>query len=336
MTPFVVVGAGAIGGSLAALMADAGLDVVVIDASSDHVAAINERGLRLTGSDLDITARLRAITPDQIDFPLNTVLLSVKSQDTDAALSAIVPHLSNTGYVVSLQNGLNEYEIADHIGPHRVVGALVNWAADYLAPGEIQYGGASNFVIGELDGRVSDRVTDLVAAMPDRAHATASGNVLGFLWSKQINITMLFATGVTPLTMSDCLETREYEPLFAALAAEGIALADEYGIDLEEFDDFHPRLYRDGEVRRALSITADHYRPMLKQHSGLYRDLAVRRRTSEADGTLGSAIRRGAARGHDMPAHRAVLSVITQIERGRRSISASNLSEIIASLEAPP
>lgn len=336
MTPYVVVGAGAIGGSLAALMADVGLDVVVVDASVDHVTAINERGLRLTGTELDITARVRAVTPDRIDFPLHTVLLSVKSQHTDAALGAITPHLTDSGFVVSLQNGLNEYEIAERIGPDRVVGALVNWAADYLAPGAIQYGGASNFVIGELRGPVTDRVRNLVAAMPQRAHASASPNVLGFLWSKQINITLLFTTGITPLTMSDCLETREFETLFAALAAEGIALADEYGITLEDLDDFRPQLYRSGEVRRALSVTADHYRPMLKQHSGLYRDLVVRKRTSEADGTLGSAIRRGAARGHAMPAHRAVMDMITQIESGRRDVSAGNLTEIIGSLAARP
>ena len=336
MTPYAVVGAGAIGGSLAALMANVGLDVIVIDASVDHVTAINERGLRLTGRDLDITARLRAFTPDQVDFPLHTVLLSVKSQDTDAALGAVVPHLTESGFVVSLQNGLNEYEIAERIGPHRVVGALVNWAADYLAPGVIQYGGASNFVIGEMDGPVSDRVRNLVAVMPRLAHASASANVLGFLWSKQINITLLFTTGITPLTMSDCLETREFEALFAALAAEGIAVADEYGITLEELDDFRPQLYRSGEVRRALSMTADHYRPMLKQHSGLYRDLVVRKRTSEADGTLGSAIRRGSARGHAMPAHRAVLNMITEIERGRRAVAAGNLSELVELLEARP
>jgi 2-dehydropantoate 2-reductase len=336
MTPYAVVGAGAIGGSLAALMANVGLDVVVIDASADHVAAINEGGLRLTGTDIDITARLRAVTPDRIDFPLHTVLLSVKSQDTGAALTAVIPHLADSGFVVSLQNGLNEYEIAERIGPHRVVGALVNWAADYLAPGAIQYGGASNFVIGELNGPVSDRVRNLVAAMPRLAHASASANVLGFLWSKQINITLLFTTGITPLTMSDCLQTPEFETLFATLAAEGIALADEYGVTLEELDDFRPQLYRSGAVAQALRVTADHYRPMLKQHSGLYRDLVIRKRTSEADGTLGSAIRRGAARGHAMPAHRAVLNMITQIERGHRDVAAGNLSEIIGSLEARP
>jgi len=333
---FVVYGAGAIGGSLAAHLVNGGLDVVIVDSLEEHVAAINRSGLRLVGDGININARVRAVTPEQIDFPLDTVLLSVKSHDTASALDVIQPRLSHSGCVVSLQNGLNAYDIAKRLGPGRTIGALVNWAADYMEPGVIQYGGLSNFVLGELDGTISDRVLALAASFRDRFNAEVSPNILGYLWSKQINIALLFTTGITPLTMSDCLDDRQFEPIFAAIAAEGIQLADDYGVALERLDDFVPEAYRAGRIREALTTTAEHYRPMLKQHSGLYRDLAVRMRQSEADGTIGSAIRLGEACGRRMDAHRIVFAKIVEIEHGSRAISTDNLIEVGRGLDGGP
>src|SRR5207237_649455 len=74
----------------------------------------------------------------------------------------IAPRLAPDGYVVSLQNGLNEPAIAARVGRARTVGALVNFGADYLSPGRIFLGGAGALSIGELDGRRSERVERLV------------------------------------------------------------------------------------------------------------------------------------------------------------------------------
>lgn len=334
---YVVYGAGAIGGSLAAHLVEYGRDVVLVDRDEEHVAAINERGLRLSGPGVDITARARALTPDQVDFPLDAVLLSVKSQHTADAMAVIAPRLSTDGYVVSLQNGLNEQVIAQYVGIDRVIGALVNWAADYESPGRIQYGGASNFVIGELSGGRTARVSALAADLYGVFDAEVSENVRGFLWSKQVSIAVLFATGITHLSISECLDTRDFQPAFAAIASEGIELADKHDVHLECLDDFDPALYRERQVRQALTLTADHYRSLLKQHTGLYRDLAVRRRVSEVEGTIGRAVDLGADHGLPMPAHRRLLDMVHEIERGSRALSVENLHELAAACgEASP
>ena len=326
---YVVYGAGAIGGSLAAHMIEHGLDVVLVDLDADHVEAINRDGLRLVGPGVDITARARAVTPEHMDFPLDGVFLSVKSQHTADAMATIAPRLAQDGFVLSLQNGLNEYEIARYVGEERVVGALVNWAADYISPGVIQYGGTSNFVIGELSGQTSSRVTDLSDDLRGVFDAEVADNILGFLWSKQVSLGVLFATGITPLTISDCLDTVAFEPAFVAIAAEGLALADLHGVKLENLGDFDPELYRLGRAREALTLMADHYRPMLKQHTGLYRDLAVRKRQSEIEGTIGMAIGLGAIAGFEMPAHRRLKEIVEEIEMGSRAISVENLGELV-------
>src|SRR5262252_9141065 len=112
---YVVVGAGAIGGTIGARLARDGHEVLLCDADADHVAAVNERGLALEGPVEEFTARVRAVLPDELPVGLGAVLLAVKSQHTAAALDEIAPRLAPDGFVVSLQNGISEPGIAGRI-----------------------------------------------------------------------------------------------------------------------------------------------------------------------------------------------------------------------------
>src|ERR1700742_2290961 len=174
---YVVVGAGAIGGTVGARLVKAGHDVLLCDADPAHVAALNQDGLNLEGPLEPFTVPARAVAPDELPDGLGAVLLAVKHQHTRAAMAAIAPRLADDGFVVSLQNGINEPLIAEAVGAERTVGAFVNFGADYLAPGRIHYAGRGTFVVGELDGRPSERV----AALARDLEAQATGNVMGFL-----------------------------------------------------------------------------------------------------------------------------------------------------------
>ncbi|MCB0050398.1 MAG: hypothetical protein KDE24_12755, partial [Caldilinea sp.] len=99
-----------------------------------------------------------AFTPETMTGHFDHILLCVKAQDTADAARALAPHLAEGGYVVSLQNGLNELVIAGVVGRERTVGAFVNFGADYLEPGLVLYGGRGAVVLGELDGRRTERI----------------------------------------------------------------------------------------------------------------------------------------------------------------------------------
>ena len=91
--------------------------------------------------------------PDDLPESLGAVLLAVKAHHTRTALAMIAPRLADDGFVVSLQNGINEPVIAEAVGAERTVGAFVNFGADYIRPGRIFLGGKGAFYIGEVDGR---------------------------------------------------------------------------------------------------------------------------------------------------------------------------------------
>src|SRR5439155_17980297 len=133
---------------------------------------------------------------------LGAVLLAVKAQHTSAALAAVAPRLAPDGFVVSLQNGINEPLIASVVGEERTVGAFVNFGADYLEPGRIFVGGRGALYVGELDGRDSARLGRLLRDLPE---ARATSNIIGFLWAKEAYGAMLFATAVSDLSIAVAL-----------------------------------------------------------------------------------------------------------------------------------
>jgi 2-dehydropantoate 2-reductase len=306
---YVVVGAGAIGGTIGAQLARDGHDVLVCDADPQHVAAVNEHGLTVEGPVEQFTIRLPAVAPDQLPNDLGAVLLAVKAQHTRDALAAIEPRLAPDGYVLSLQNGINEPAIATAIGADRTVGAFVNFGADYLGPGRIFFAGRGALYVGELDGRRSERTDQLVRDLP---HAEWTDNILGYLWAKEAYAAMLFATAVSDLSIADALAEPRYRPLFVRLAQEVLDVAP---VATEEFDGFDPADL-DGSIDRLVEFN----RRSAKTHSGIYRDLAVRKRKAETaileelDGRL----------------LRRTLELIHQIEEGRRVCEVANLELLAA------
>ena len=308
----VVVGAGAIGGTVGARLIRDGHDVLFCDEDAEHVAAMNEGGLAIEGPVEQLSVPARAVLPADLPAGLGAVLLAVKGQHTETALAEIAPKLAQDGFVVSLQNGLNEPAIAAAVGEERTVGAFVNFGADYLGPGRIFLGGRGTFVIGELDGRPSERVERLVAAIQD---AQPTENVLGYLWAKEAYGAMLFATAVSDLSIADALAEPRYRRLFVRLAEEVLAVATARP---EPFDGFDPDVL-EGSIERMIEFN----RRSAKTHSGIYRDLAVRKRKTEVDAMLWPIER---------PLVRRTVELIHAIEDGHRVCERSNL-ELLAAYE---
>jgi 2-dehydropantoate 2-reductase len=334
-TRCLVWGAGAIGGTLGAHFARAGHDVTLVDIVAEHVTAINRSGLTISGPIAAFTTRLPAFTPDTLQGAWDTIILATKAQHTAAAARALLPHLTPTGCVVSAQNGLNELAIAAAVGEARTVGAFVNFGADYLEPGSILYGGRGAVMVGEAFG--AERVTPRVLAIRDAwrdfdERAATTPNIWGYLWGKEAYGAMLFATALTNDSIADCLARPEYRPLYIALAREILAVALARGVHPEAFDGFDPAAYLPdapaGAAEQSLDHLVAHNRKSAKTHSGIWRDLAVRKRPTEVDAQLGIVVALGAEAGVPAPLTSAVVKLIHEIEQGVRAQSLEALDAL--------
>ena len=331
-------GAGAIGGTLGAYLARAGHDITFVDVVEDHVAEISRSGLRITGPIDEFSVRAPAFTPNAIGGTWHTIILATKAHHTEPATRALLPHLAPDGCVVSAQNGLNEIAIARIVGPERTVGSFVNFGADYLEPGVIHYGGRGAVVVGEIDGRLTERATAIRDAWRDfDERAIVTPNVWGYLWGKEAYGAMLFATALTNESIADALANPAYRDLYIALAREILAVATARGVTPDAFDGFDPRAYLPnappGAAARSLDDLVAHNRRSAKTHSGIWRDLAVRKRPTEVDAQLGIVVTLAAEQGMDAPLTARLVELIHEIEKGARPQSLETL-DLLASLAA--
>ena len=325
---YTVVGAGAIGGTVGAHMVRGGESVVFVDTDAEHVRAMQTRGLTIRGFDETFTVPVSAVTPDALPATLDVVLLAVKAPATEQAVSSFAELLSPDGVVVSLQNGLNELTIARIVGAERTIGAFVNFSADYMEPGIIHFGGRGTFVIGELDGSLTQRLRDLQRALCHWGDVQLTDNIWGYLWGKQAYGAMLFATALTNLSMADAIDA--HRTMMVELAREVVRVARANGIAPLGFDGFEPAELDTGICDAMLDRLVAVRRTDEKTHSGVWRDLAVRKRRTEVDAHFLPIVADARRHGLSVPLLERMIGMIHDIEEGRRDFAESNLTQLAA------
>ena len=331
----VIWGTGAIGGTLGAYLIRAGYDILFVDIVEDHVNVINEMGLKITGPIDDFTVAAKAATPAQLQGKYQAILLCVKSQHTADALPSLLPHLADDGFVVSVQNGLNELLIREVVGPERTLGAFINFSADYQKPGEILFGGRGAVVIGELDGAISERLRRMEGIFRDFDENTlVTDNIWGYLWGKEAYGAMLFVSALTHQSIAEALSDQRYRHLYIRAAQEILQLADALGNEAYGFNGFEPAIFLANDIdgiNRSLNTLIDFNKQSAKTHSGIWRDLAVRKRKTEVimyEPLLTEAEKADIA----IPLTRRWIDMIHEIEDGQRQQSLANLDELKAAI----
>jgi 2-dehydropantoate 2-reductase len=332
-SPIVIWGAGAIGGTLGAAFIRAGHEVIFVDTVKEHVDAINEKGLSIVGPIFEATVKAKAYLPDELEDVYARIFLCVKSHHTEIAAKALAPHLAKDGYVVSAQNGLNELVIGRIVGDDRTIGCFVNFGADYLEPGVINYGGRAAVVIGEIDGTVSERVKAIHAMLKEfEERAILTENIWGYLWGKLVYGALLFATAATNDSIADVFDNKALRPVMTRLAHEVGFVAAAKNVRLEAFDGFDPAAFAPSAPAELTAQSFDgmvvHNRKSTKSHSGVWRDLAVRKRKTEVDAQILPIAKIGQSLGIATPLTLKLVDIIHDIEEGRRPLDVKNLEEL--------
>jgi 2-dehydropantoate 2-reductase len=213
------VGAGAVGGYVGGHLHRLGHDVTLIDPWPEHVEAIRARGLELTGvteaerAVVEVpTMHLTEVQSLAKQRPVDVAFVSVKSYDTEWATHLIAPYLSETGYVVSLQNCINEERIAAIVGWGRTVGMIAaTISVDLFEAGRVRrtvpLGGKTRtvFRVGEVHGRITPRVEALGEMVAGIDSVKVTSNLWGERWSKLcVNAMRNGISAATGLSGNDC------------------------------------------------------------------------------------------------------------------------------------
>jgi 2-dehydropantoate 2-reductase len=313
-------GAGAIGGTVGAYLARAGFHITLVDSHVEHVEAIRHKGLAIVGPIETFTQTVPTLRPEDVGGTWDTVFLCVKALHTEVSARALVPHLMADGVVVSLQNGFNELVIADVVGRMRTMGAFINFGADVLEPGVVHYGGRGAVVVGELDGRHTERLTRVHRALLwFEPNAIETDNIWGYLWGKMGYGALLFASALTDASIVDVLGSIEARPVLTALAREVMTVACAEGVTVLGFNGYDPEAFAPGGSPAAVDASFEAMvafnRRSAKTHTGVWRDIAVHHRKTEVDAQFGPLVGMARAHGIAVPHVDRMIALMHDVER---------------------
>ncbi|MFC4278271.1 ketopantoate reductase family protein [Achromobacter aloeverae] len=258
MKKICIYGAGAVGGHIAARLAQTGLDVSVV-ARGPHLAAIREQGLRLVAPDADFTVPVAASDNPADLGPQDLVISTLKAQSLGPAAASLATLLRSDTPVVFALNGIPwwyfhglpadgadqpaaarlprldpEGQLWRHIGAERALGCVIRSPNELAAPGVVRSTSTVNtFTIGEPDNSASPRLAAVVAALqPGLPGARASQHIRRDIWAKLVlNVPSSLTCALTVSTAPEIFAQDDARELWRQLGEETHAVAAAHGID---------------------------------------------------------------------------------------------------------
>ncbi len=345
----VIVGAGAVGGYTGGHMVKAGEDVTFVDTWPEHVDHMNKQGLRIThAKDVpEFTVPVRALHLTDVqqfakEKPFDIAFICVKSYDTAWSTMMIHQYLAPDGFVVSLQNCMNEAAIAGVVGWGKTLGCIASSITVNLsAPGHIHRGagkgGAAHTVYraGEVHGLITPRAEEVgrLVATADSAKVTA--NLWGERLSKLVaNAMQNGLSACTGLGGGAMLQNDAIRRFSARLGSEAIRVGQAHGYKLEEILHLPPEtIARAGEGDEAAMRACDEQRfkdtgrVASEQRPSMGQDMAKGRRT-EIDFLNGYVVREGEKVGRASPANAVLTDLVKRVERGELKADPRHIVEL--------
>jgi 2-dehydropantoate 2-reductase len=298
VTSVAIYGAGGVGAYFGGRLAQGGADVSLV-ARGAHLDALRADGLRVESVHGDFSVDLPATDDPAEVGPVDYVLVTVKSFDTDEVAASLDPLLHDETAVVSLQNGVdNEAKLAAAAGEDRVLSGVAYIFSTIAEPGVVEHtGGPARVVFGERDGRRSDRAERLLDLFESGGvDADLSTDVEADVWEKFVFIcAQAGMTAATRLPVGEIRETPESWAMYRRLLAEVAAVARAEGVNLS--DDTVDRWTAFAE-----DLDPDAY-------SSLHYDLTHGKRM-ELEAFQGTVVRRADATDVAVPASEAVYALL--------------------------
>jgi 2-dehydropantoate 2-reductase len=328
----LVVGAGAIGGVIAAMMHGSVRRVAVLGSDRPATDLLRDPGL-----ELERGATLRRVpleahrSVNALDGDFDFCLLAVKA----SALDQVLPVLAQRGGIdtfVSLGNGLVQDRIAAFVGEERLIAATVEWGSTNIGDGRVRQTSNSPTVLGELDGSVRPRTEALASALATVGEVRVTSNMRGQLWSKLILNSAL--SGMSVVGGCECsrvLNDSEGRVALRRLWAEGYELGLTQQLTLEPILGMpagavaspDPAVHGPG-----LDVLLEKSGPT---RASMLQDIE-RGRLTEVDVINGAVVARAHALGARAPGNERVLELVHSFERGERKPSTELFAAVAAGL----
>ena len=313
---YVVYCAGGVGSLLGARLAAVGESVLLVG-RPEHVARIQADGLRIVEVDGSTTvARLPAATGSADPGPDDLIVLTVKSQDTRAALRELRRDYGPKAPILCLQNGVRN-EPAARRSFRPVYGGLNVIGAQYLTPGTVEALGPRALAVGRYP-RGSDGTAEAIVAAASRAGFDASvhPNVMAPKWTKLIGNLHNAIFALCDLTVAATYADPDGCALVQTLRDEARAVLCAAGVEHDPI----------GDVGPPGSMPAN----PVPMYGSTWMDFKRGRRRGETDYFNGEIVRLGRRHGLPTPANGAIVRLARAAVRRRAGPGGYTLAQLRA------
>ena len=328
---YCIYGAGSLGTVLGAYITKNGGTIDLINRNKAHVSALQEKGARIIGT-VDMTVPVTAYTPDEMTGKYDVILLMTKQLHNKEVVTMLKDFLTETGVIVTLQNGIPEPGIAEIVGADHTMGCTVEWGATLSAPGECTLTSdpdSLSFHMGKMEGITDEQfkmVTDLLELM---CPVHAEDNLIGARWSKLlINATFSGLGTVVGGVFGDVSETKENREIAVMCMKECIDVGHAAGATFAPVQgkDITKLFYYKGALKKAFALFL---MPIaMKKHRAIepsmLQDLK-HGKPCEIDAINGVVCEWGRKCNVPTPVNDRIVEVVKKIQNGELKAEAANI-----------
>ena len=326
-----IYGAGSLGTVLGAYVTKAGYPIDLINRNAPHVEALKKNGAHIVGT-VEMTVPVSALLPEEMKERYDVIFLMTKQLDNEAVVRSLVPHLAETGVIVTMQNGMPELSVSEVIGEDRTYGCTVGWGATLQGPGVSELTSAPDsltFALGRPAGHRDDKFDYIVQRLETMGKVEIEENFLGARWSKLlINSAFSGLSAALGCTFGEVAANKKSRLIAQRIIKECIDVARAANIKIEPIQgkDVVKLLDYKGKFKQKISFLII---PIaIKKHrllkASMLQDLEKGKRC-EIEAINGVVARFGKKYGVPTPCNNKVIEVIRAIEASEKKPSFDNL-----------
>lgn len=330
----VLIGVGAIGGSVAVLAAKAGYDLDVVCQNNETAEKIKTQGFQLSGVKGEHLIKINAFsTVEELNEQYDICIISTKAYAMPDIARQMLSHIKDNSIVVSMQNGICTDILSEIVGESRTVSCMIGFGATMVSPTQVTMTSLGEFAIGMPKGQKSDKLEHLCEMLNVVVPTHISENITEELYSKLIINSCITSLGaITGETLGQMLKNKIARVLFLAIAREGMYVAKAMGLEVPPFAkvlNYNLLLLSNAKFYNILCETIFRIVGKLKYNNVKSSSLQSleRGKPTEIDYFNGYIVKKGEEFGVETPINRRMVEMIKEIERRERNITMDNLLE---------
>lgn len=340
----LIVGVGALGGTIAARLRAAGCPVWLATRNADAAAVLKTSGLQVTGIGGDVSVDVQnvaVVTEYGQDDRFDLIVLATKARDAIDIAPRLMPLLAPAGTLLPIQNGGVSQMLVEQLGNEHVLGGLSNLGATMVEPGVYEQRNAGHLLIGEMpdkhgrSGELNGRAERVQQWLGQAVEVRVTANLHGAIWSKLlVNCSVTTIGAIAGRTMRGYIELPDGRELFDRTYDEALSIGLASGARPERMlvEPVPPNW--NAQSRR--SVASEAHDAWLGEILQAYGDLKPsmlqdfeRGRVTEIDFINGYVARLGEQLGIPTPLNAAIVATVHAITRNELTPSPALLAHVL-------